>query len=186
MCRVKRSWVHGDLTWRLNDINGSIRGWFPDAESDDVEHFSCIYLDLQEKGRVNTSLGDCDTEKCWGFCECAEVVSSSAFLTLCIFPFRRNPQETSVICSGLISREKKKQKHGGVLQKKTFWSSKWPKQPHNERCGGAMLYIWVSQRSICALPLYGCLQPLSRSWISRQLISPLTVIKVFMTSAGGE
>lgn len=103
-------------------------------------------------GRSNTSLGCCDTEKCSGSCGCAELVSSSAFLTVCIFPFRRNPQETSVICGGLISREKKKQKHGGVLQKKTFWSSKWQKQPHNNRCGDAMLYIWVSQRGICALP----------------------------------
>lgn len=140
------------LSPHLIDINGSVRSWFPDADCDDVEqscdHFSCIYLALQEMGRVNTSLGYCDTDKCWGFCECAELVSSSAFLTLCIFPFRRNPQETSVICSGLI----KKQKHGGVLQKKTFWSSKWQKQPHNERCGDAMLYIWVSQRSIYALP----------------------------------
>lgn len=167
MCRD-----HGDLTWNLNDINGSIRSWFPDAACDDVEqscdlfiariqrkwYFSCIYLALQEMGRVNTSLGRCATEKCWGCCEGAELVSSSAFLTLCIFPFRRNPQETSVICSGLISREKKKQKHG-VLQKKTFWSSKWQKQQHNERCDDAMLYIWVSQRGAKALPrVYDCLQ----------------------------
>lgn len=187
---------HGGLTcdltikcWKTRTTLMS-RSWFPGTDSNNVKcdrwstskvcyitmMFRCVSPVIFQSCRLDQMcLEYCNIEKCfgplWVFCLCG-------FFLWGEIPWKL---QWSVVGE---STEKKEEENGGVLQQLTFEALKWQKQPHNERCGDVMSYIFISKKELFLFTVFvygnGRWVEMITSWFHLWL-----VIKAFIASGSG-